>query len=765
VCDYKIYLKIFLIIGAIFIKRKILFFIIILFFGLFIAGSASATNITQSKTNITISKQNDALLNSSWSKSRHDNQNTGLSIYSGPSTNHLAWKYKTGNVVYSSPAVDRNGNIYFGSQDEYFYALTSNGKLKWKYKTGGWIYSSPAIDKYGRIYFGSFDKYLYAFNSSGKLNWKYKTDGWVWSSPAIADNGMIYVGSADNYLYAIKPDGTLKWKYKTKFTVLSSPAIDKNGNIYFGSQDSYLYALTPNGELKWKFETDDWVDSSPVIANDSIYIASDDDNLYALTADGKLKWKFTAGNDVFSAIAVDRYGNIYIGANNNFIYALNSMGKLRWKYNIGTYVSAPVVDRNGNIYFGSFDHYLYSFTSNGTLRWKYKTGDWIVGAPSISCDGTLYIGSEDNYFYAIRDNNIKTPISYSKQLNNLNISQSNIFYSAKPLNTNNQDSSNQSNGGCCSVVVHVSNGHDVVAFRRDSTEAADIYIIKERWYGKNAIKEYKTSGEYFVHNIITENGWIMGAGGGGINREIEKLAGEIMLRGTISMKDLQRADTLLTKQTFGHFYIKAPSNTIGVTIARGRDRISKIFTMTDGSYICAPNKPSLYHQGNYTTYKNDPVKAAIYIAGTDPYGVTRRNIITYDLNNNINTTNIHAYASFDGGILIKRLKGSPDNVFFLGKEYLAKSLPDIPDRLSIGEITFNKSADEINPFGKEASMGMGSSIDQISNDNINMSKENVDPNNTIVNAQTIPMQKTGTPLVLAGFAILLMGLGVINRKK
>jgi outer membrane protein assembly factor BamB len=40
------------------------------------------------------------------------------------------------------------------------------GTLKWRFKTGGAVVSSPAIDANGTIYFGSNDLYLYALNSS-----------------------------------------------------------------------------------------------------------------------------------------------------------------------------------------------------------------------------------------------------------------------------------------------------------------------------------------------------------------------------------------------------------------------------------------------------------------------------------------------------------------------------------------------------------------------------------------------------------------------
>jgi outer membrane protein assembly factor BamB len=39
--------------------------------------------------------------------------------------------------VHGSPVEDKHGNLYFGAQDDFVYALTATGKLRWKLKTGG----------------------------------------------------------------------------------------------------------------------------------------------------------------------------------------------------------------------------------------------------------------------------------------------------------------------------------------------------------------------------------------------------------------------------------------------------------------------------------------------------------------------------------------------------------------------------------------------------------------------------------------------------
>ncbi len=74
----------------------------------------------------------------------------------------MKWTFKTNGVITSSPAIDSDGNIYFGSWDKKLYALSPDGTLLWSFTTGGVIRSSPTIGPDRTIYFGSSDGNVYA---------------------------------------------------------------------------------------------------------------------------------------------------------------------------------------------------------------------------------------------------------------------------------------------------------------------------------------------------------------------------------------------------------------------------------------------------------------------------------------------------------------------------------------------------------------------------------------------------------------------------
>lgn len=242
---------------------------------------------------------------------------------------------------------------------------------------------------------------------------------------------------------------------------------------------------------------------------------------------------------------------------------------------------------------------------------------------------------------------------------------------------------NEASSGCCSVLVHVKKGVDVFSYRRDSTYAANLYIQKVKWYGKEAVKEYKTTNGYFFHTIITRNGWIVSAGGPDIvwiNKNLEKLGGQISARGHITPADINSAYALLRKAKLGHFLIKDPEGNVSLAIySSGRSKI-KLFKMKDGEYVSVPNSPIYYRQG-FINKKSSSISSAIYLAGTDRYGVNRRNVITYEVKNVTNSTEVNIWASYDGGKLIKRYKGKPDNIIFGNFKIYAKTLPRIPSKI------------------------------------------------------------------------------------
>ncbi len=161
---------------------------------------------------------------------------------------------------FTSTPVIADSIIYFGSGD-YIYAISINdGYLRWTYKTGDLVHTTPAIQR-NWLYAGSYDGYLYAIDvRTGNLAWKFKTTGKysfpkgeVTGNPVLA-GGMVFAGARDNNLYAIDLRGGYTNWMKQFQNGWGLPVTVNDSVIYVGtSDDRTLYALDiVNGREIWK---------------------------------------------------------------------------------------------------------------------------------------------------------------------------------------------------------------------------------------------------------------------------------------------------------------------------------------------------------------------------------------------------------------------------------------------------------------------------------------------------------------------------------
>ncbi|MDD3454935.1 MAG: hypothetical protein PHR99_05580 [Methanobacteriales archaeon] len=213
-------------------------------------------------------------------------------------------------------------------------------------------------------------------------------------------------------------------------------------------------------------------------------------------------------------------------------------------------------------------------------------------------------------------------------------------------------------------------------------------IDKMKFMGYDAIHEYKEDGGYFTHLIITEEGWIIGIGGKdnqSINKELEELGGEIVSKKRIEEENIKEANSILRENQWGFFIIKSSDGKVGLTAYDGRIEANtiSILNITEGEYVKVTNNPNCCEQGNFKEFDHDPTEAALKIAATDPYGLHRRDIITYEYNQG----KVRVWASFDGGKLLEGAMGSPDNIKFLGHEISGKKLPVVPNKKFLGNET------------------------------------------------------------------------------
>ncbi|HVI07290.1 MAG TPA: PQQ-binding-like beta-propeller repeat protein [Candidatus Binatia bacterium] len=316
----------------------------------------------------------------------------------------LDWMFAATGAITSSPAVS-GGTVYFGSADDYLYAVNATtGALVWKFKTGNSIIdSSPAVVS-GTVYVGSTDDYLYAVNATtGAQVWKFKTGAAINSSPAVI-NGTVYIGSTDDSVYAVNAStGAQVWKFATSNQVLSSPAVAQ-GVVFVGSYDDNLYAINATtGAQIWKYTTGGKIFSSPAIIDDNVYVGSDDGNLYAINArTGLLFWKYAGTTGTQFESSPSAYDNlIIVGTDAGYVYSVNAVkGTNNWTLQGTAAEASSTAIANGIDYatVGNTVYAVYQLVTASTIWWGYLGGNSI--STPVVANGVLYITCEDDNLYA-----------------------------------------------------------------------------------------------------------------------------------------------------------------------------------------------------------------------------------------------------------------------------------------------------------------------------------------------------------------------------
>ena len=245
--------------------------------------------------------------------------------------------------------------------------------------------------------------------------------------------------------------------------------------------------------------------------------------------------------------------------------------------------------------------------------------------------------------------------------------------------------------GCCSVMLQLNGNESMMSFRRDASFPAEIYIEKIDWHGHNAIKQYKEDRGYFCQVIITEEGWMIGYGGiddGEDNKKIENISASMINdNNTISQSKLSEVQAIKASYGLGHMLIKAPNGNYGLATATN----TNTGKLDPGEYVSLPNRYQFSRTGSIDMNSSDKVTEMTELAISDGFGLTRRDVTTFNFhtleNNTFNGSIINIYLSNDDGSMYGlSTAGLNDNVHFNNTTLKGSDLPIAPKYKELGTV-------------------------------------------------------------------------------
>ncbi len=282
----------------------------------------------------------------------------------------VLWTFETIGNVTTAPVINNDGAIYFathikGEESSRVYSIGTDGNQRWvfdmpKVDNSTKVNARVAVGSNGWIYFGSFDNYVYALNQHGELEWKtdpapaWGTTTQIFSSPAI-DEGRVYVGTINGIAALDAYNGESIWhfpderheefEFGDQVSVWASPAIGQGGRIYFGC----TYTIPPEQAY-----------TNPVRMG----------RIYALYPNGDVRWHMDTQNIMMSATpVVGKEGTIYMGTNDRAVYAFEPSGTILWNRSIARVIdSSPAIGSDGTVYFvtGGPIPIVYAFSGDKT---------------------------------------------------------------------------------------------------------------------------------------------------------------------------------------------------------------------------------------------------------------------------------------------------------------------------------------------------------------------------------------------------------------
>jgi outer membrane protein assembly factor BamB len=249
--------------------------------------------------------------------------------------------------------------VYCGSADGYLYALNySDGRLLWKFKAGSHIINTPVVIN-DSIYFGSCDNKFYCLSTEGIKRWDFLTGDVITCYPAVADQ-----------------KGNIVWNPALYCSQRITEKIKlDSGSILFGCDDTFFYSIDIDGKLRWKIKTGDRIrGTNTSVFNGQVFFGSYDRNLRCVSFDsGRLKWSFMAGGPIVNN---NIYGkNIYFGSYDGIFHAITIDGKSLWEFQTGGPIPSCPIIIDDVVYFGSWDTYFYALSlKTQKPLWKFQTG-------------------------------------------------------------------------------------------------------------------------------------------------------------------------------------------------------------------------------------------------------------------------------------------------------------------------------------------------------------------------------------------------------
>lgn len=350
-----------------------------------------------------------------WRQFHADGHNTGFVLTNTSYALRPAWEAPVGNVLYSSPVLDADGNLYVGNVAGVLISVSPSGDIRWRSQMpgDGSILASPAVDSSGQVYVITTDQAAGGMRSSLHAV-RRTTGGVIWTrefgagefstaSPKTrqgreGDEVFVHLHrGAGSFLQVYDGQG----RQLRRHGVVNSCPITSSSSIgdFLGKMWDFLSnydgSFDPSGvpiyeTFGWPTPTLALIDQAP--GDDTLIVVAAQCGVYAYrwnTPTFEYRWghHFEKGRLWSSPVVI---GNaVVIGSDDGRVRAWNlATGDKLWEFSLGRldYVLATPASNGRDVFLVSGTQITVLDSVNGTLlnQRGLSNADWSLASPAAS---------------------------------------------------------------------------------------------------------------------------------------------------------------------------------------------------------------------------------------------------------------------------------------------------------------------------------------------------------------------------------------------
>jgi len=330
------------------------------------------------------------------------------------------------NSKIRSAILANDGIIYFGNENNEFYAVDINTKQKlWMYSTDEPVQTWPVFTDNKIIFNAGNSLYIldaangneiYKYTHPSKSSFRISNDQFAFNDSyvAVAD-GIAYYAALNGDLVAVDINkGEVIWSIMTENIGAVASGIDfHDGKLYYTDFSGSLCCVDAQTKrMIFQTQIQDRIFAPMYISDRKIYVGGRSCKVYCIDANnGDVTWSsFSHDNTTwFSGGSVSVGNTLYTCTSDEYTlvaFDKNTGEFLRIYPTITNAYTAPVL-HGENVIVAAADVYSFSKsdimefdTKNHTKLWQAKLDDCVLSPPVIYQD-VLYFGSDSGIIYSI----------------------------------------------------------------------------------------------------------------------------------------------------------------------------------------------------------------------------------------------------------------------------------------------------------------------------------------------------------------------------